>query len=188
MNNLLKKSIKQYQRGQDLSCGAERLSNQIRIKSKRAISLLRRAHFQAGDKLLREAENHFRLINRLVKKNSHLFGQPFYKEAVEEYVEALMLKDFLVGSRRGIPAFIKIGPEEIISGLCDFTGELVRRAVTIAGPERLAELSEYKKIVENIAEEMTKVGFKGKLRQKYDEVERNLKRLEEILYEVKMRR
>jgi len=87
-----------------------------------------------------------------------------------------------------IPDFIKVGAEEIISGTCDFTGELVRRAVTIANLKNLQDLTLYQKAVENVAQELTKVGFRGKLRQKYDEVERNLRKLEDILYDIKLKK
>ncbi len=42
--------------------------------------------------------------------------------------------------------------------------------------------------MENVIQELTKVGFQGKLRQKYDEVERNLRKLEGIIYDIKLKK
>ena len=54
--------------------------------------------------------------------------------------------------------------------------------------ENLKQLSFYKKAIEKIVDELTKIGFMGKLRQKYDEVERNLKKIENILYDIKLKK
>jgi len=188
MNNLLKKSIKKYQKVQDLAYGVQKLSNKIRTKSKEAIALLRRDNIKESKKNIKETEELFKLINKIIKKNRELLNQSFYKEAVEEYIEAITYFNFLTSSKTKIPDFIEVGAEEIISGTCDFTGELVRRAVTIANPKNLQELTLYQKAVENVARELTKVGFLGKLRQKYDEVERNLRKLEDILYDIKLKK
>ena len=188
MNNLLKKSVKEYQKAQDLIYETQKLSNEIRTASKKAIALLRRENIKESKKTIKKVENLFRLINKIIKKNRDLINQSFYKEAVEEYVEALTFYNFLTKSKKKIPDFIKTKSEEVISGTCDFTGELIRRAVTIASTENLEQLFSYKKAIENIAEELTKIGFRRKLRQKYDEVERNLRKIEEIIYDIKLKK
>lgn len=188
MNNLFKKSIKEYQKTQDLSHEIQKLSNKIRTDSKKAIALLRRDNARESKETIDLAKEFFREINQKTKKNRELMNQGFYKEAVEEYIEAVAYYNFLTESKIKIPNFIEVVPEEIISGVCDFTGELVRRAITTASAENLAGLFQYKKAIENVAEELTKIGFKGKLRQKYDEVERNLGRMENILYDIKLKK
>lgn len=114
-------------------------------------------------------------------------GQNSYKEGIEEYIEAITFFNFLTKSKKRIPDFVRIEPEEIVSGICDFTGELVRKAITIASVENLKQLFFYKKLIEEIVDELTKIGFRRKLRQKYDEVERNLKKIENILYDIKLK-
>jgi len=188
MNNLLKKSIKKYQEKQDLIYKIQKFSNEIRAKSKKAIALLRRDNIKESQETIKKAERDFGLINKLVKKNSDLLNYGFYREAVEEYIEALTFYNFLTKSNKQIPDFIKKGSEEIISGICDFTGELVRKAITIAHSKDSQEILLYKKAIEDVVEELTKIAFFGKLRQKYDEAERNLKRIEGILYEIKMKK
>jgi len=69
MNNLLKKSIKKYQKVQDLAYGVQKLSNKIRTKSKEAIALLRRDNIKESKKNIKEAEELFKLINKIIKKN-----------------------------------------------------------------------------------------------------------------------
>jgi len=188
MKNLLKKSVREYQKTQDLTYEIQKLSNQIRALSKKAIALLRRDNIKESKKEILKGESLFRLINRKIRKNKDLINQSFYKEAVEEYIEALTFYNFLTKSKKEIPDFVKVEPKEVISGICDFTGELVRRAITIASVKNFQQLLLYEKTIEDVVQELTKIGFRGKLRQKYDEVERNLRKIEDILYDIKLKK
>lgn len=194
MNNLLKKSIEKYQKTQNLIYEIEKLSNEIRTISKTAIALLRRDNIVESKNNIKKAEKLFRLINEITKKSkdsisrfSYIGRIACYKEAVEEYIEAIIFYNFLTKSKKEIPNFIEFKPEDIIFGICDFTGELVRRAVNIANSDNLKKLVLYREAIESIVEELTKIGFKGKIRQKYDETERNLKKIENILYDIKLK-
>lgn len=188
MNNLLKKSINKYQKTQNPMYEIQKISNEIRALSKKAIALLRRDNTEESKKIIGEIENFFRLVNKTIKRNKGLANQSFYKEAVEEYIEAITFYNFLAKPNKEVPKFVEAKPEEIIAGICDFTGELLRRAITIASVENFKQIGEYKKIIENIAEQLTKIGFRGKLRQKYDEVERNLSKIEDIIYDIKLKK
>ena len=200
VNKLLKKSIEEYQRTQDLMYKIQKLSNEIRAGSKKAIALLRRDNIQESKRIISKAENNFRKICKIIKKNGNLTSQSFYKEAVEEYIEAITFYNFLSlpphynkniwfggKSKKEILDFVKVEPEEVISGICDFTGEVVRRAVTTASVDNFEKLLTYKKTIEDIVEELTKIGFRGKIRQKYDETERNLRKIENIVYDIKLK-
>ena len=186
MNNLLKKSIQKYQKGRDLLPELKKYSDQIRAKSKKVIALSRRDNLEESRQTIKETEGLFRAVNELIKKDRNLVDAGFYKEAVEEYIEAKFLLNFLSQNPEKIPNFIKAKPEEIIGGICDFTGELVRKAVTLADVKNLKKIIDYKKTIEKITEELTRIGFEGKLRQKYDETERNLRKIEDILYDLRI--
>jgi len=188
MDNLIKKSIKEYQKKQDLIYNLQKSSDQVRARSKKVIALLRRDNIKEGKKIIIEIEDIIKEINKIFKKNKSLTDQNSYKEGIEEYIEAITFFNFLTKSKKGIPDFVRVESEEIVSGICDFTGELVRKTITIASVENLKQLSFYKKVIEEIVDELTKIGFKGKLRQKYDEVERNLKKIENILYDIKLKK
>ncbi len=188
MNNFFKKSIDKYQKAQDSIYGIQKISNEVRALSKKAIALLRRDNAEESKKIIKKIENFFRLINKAITRDKGLIEQSFYKEAVEEYIEAITFYNFLTKSDKGVPKFVEVKPEEIIAGTCDFTGELLRKAITIASVENFKQIGEYKKIIEDIAEQLTKIGFKGKLRQKYDEVERNLSKIEDIIYDIKLKK
>ncbi|MDP2966802.1 MAG: hypothetical protein Q8N87_00045, partial [bacterium] len=95
MNNLLKKSINKYQKTQDSIYEIQKISNEVRTSSKKAIALLRRDNTKESRKIIKKIENFFRLINEAIKRNRDLLNQGFYKEAVEEYIEAITFYNFL---------------------------------------------------------------------------------------------
>ncbi len=191
MNNILRKSIKEYERKQALIIEAKKTLNKIRANSKTAIALLRRDNKKEAKNLIEETEGFLKLIGQKISKNQFLTSQGPYKEAIEEYIEAITFYNFLTKSKKSskeILKTVKVEPEEIISGICDFTGELVRKGLTIAAKNDLTLLIKYKETIESIAEELSKIGFTKKTRNKYDAVERNLKRIEEIIYDIKLKK
>jgi len=185
---MLKSSIKDYLAKQKINKQAAGIANTIRTESKRAIALMRRDNFKEADKVLLDIKKGFKDFNLLAAKEKNIFFEYYYSEGVEEFVEAFVLYTFLTDKKQDIPKYIHVSPEQMIGGVCDFTGELVRKAVNIADIDQLMTLKKYHQQIEQIAEELTLLGLRGKLRQKYDELERNLKKLEHILYDVRLKK
>jgi len=77
MINILRKSIKEYQENQDLLYGIQKLSNEIRANSKKAIALLRRENIKESKKTIEDIENRFKLINEVFKQHNDLLNQNF---------------------------------------------------------------------------------------------------------------
>jgi predicted translin family RNA/ssDNA-binding protein len=185
---MLKQSIRDYLKKQTKMRLGASICMQIRIDSKQVIALLRRDNFDEAKKLLLATQDKFKEVNVLAKEEKRVLEENFYQEGVEEFVEAFTLFNYLQKPVKKIPKYIQVTPEQMIGGICDFTGELVRKAVNAAGKGDIKILEKYHREIEGIAEELTKIGFKGKLRQKYDEVERNYRRMEQILYDVRLKR
>ena len=184
---MLKKAIRDYFSKLKINSEAQKICQEIRIASKQTIALMRRDNVKEAKDIFARIETLFKRVNKLISQEKSIVFEHFYKEAVEEYVEAVNFFNFLTKKKKNLPTFVKVAPEEIISGICDFTGELVRRAVNLADTQNLRTLQHYQKTIEDIAEILTKIGFRGKLRQKYDEVERNLNKLEHIIYDIKIK-
>ncbi|MFH1456527.1 MAG: hypothetical protein ABIF17_00225 [Patescibacteria group bacterium] len=185
---MLKQSISEFYKKLKLNNNARYIANNIRVESKKAIALSRRDNFNDVKDLFRSINNNFKDFNKFAKQEPSVIYEGFYSEAVEEYIEAVYFYEFLNKNKVDIPKYIKTTPEQVIAGVCDFTGELVRKAVNMATQENMHQLEKFYKAIENIAEDLTSIAFRGKLRQKYDEVERNLKRLEQILYDIRLKR
>ena len=84
---------------------------------------------------------------------------------------------------------LKVPTECYLTGLCDFTGELVRKAVFLAGKNKKKEVIEIKNIIDSIYGELLNFDFRnGELRKKFDSVKYNLKKLEDLALQFKLKR
>jgi len=184
----LRRLVKDYRQYQDLRHRLKAPSDQTRSLAKQAITLMRQDKFQDGKRLLADAERTLRSVQALLTRQPLLATEGFFREALEEYVEAKAYLSFLTGGRLTIPSFIPLDTDEALGGVCDFTGELVRKAMSIADTTHLKEIESYVRITQSIMDELSHVSFSGKLREKYDDLERNLVKLERIAYEIKLKR
>jgi predicted translin family RNA/ssDNA-binding protein len=159
-----------------------------RTAAKRAVALARQDGSEEAARLIAAAEKELTALTRSAERDPALIAESFYRDAVEEYAEALALRALVAGGRLVFPRGIAIDPDEILGALADATGEIVRRAVSTAHTEgALAEIERYLSAAEEISQELALVSHTGKLRQKHDEVERNLRRLEQLIYEARGR-
>ncbi len=167
---------------------ARRRAHAARTAAKRAVALARHGDREAAGALIAAAEKELTALARLARRMPRLLAESFYREAVEEYVEAQALRAFIADERLALPSALVIDPEELLGGLADATGELVRRAVTIADERgALAALERYRSAASALSHELTAVADAGRLRQKHDDVERNLHRLEQLIYDARGR-
>lgn len=180
----IKKNLETHQKERDEIINESR---QILQNAKKAIFALHRNDKKQALKSLLESEKALKQLNRTYNKGNRLKFEGTYKAAVEEYTEAKMFAAVLEKKNLSELSIENIGPEEYIGGLCDLTGELVRQAVLQATNGNYKELKRYKSICEEIVGFLLTLYLTGYLRQKFDEAKRNLRRLEQIIYEVQMR-
>jgi len=163
------------------------LSNIVLHDSKRIIFSLHR-----GD--LKEAEKKFKEVEDILKKLEKKFGfvriseEGAYKASVEEYIEAKTL--YLVIKKKNIDKIpdIEIGFDSYLGGICDLTGELVRMATNEASQGNVSEVEKIKEIISDIMHELVEFDMTGYLRTKYDQARGNLRKIEQISYEINIRK
>ena len=108
--------------------------------------------------------------------------------AFQEYVEALCYYHFVKNKKIPTAASLKVDNVNYLLGLCDLTGELVRKAVNEVINQNFNQALEIKKVVEEIYEEFLKFNLRnGELRKKSDQIKWNLKKLEDIVFELKLK-
>ncbi len=156
--------------------------------SKSAIFALQRDDKKQALKDINVAEDILKSLNTKYKKDQRLRFEGSYRAAVEEYVEAKVFMNVLEGKALDKLPISTIGPEEYIGGLADLTGELVRQAILQATKGNYKALVKYKLITEEIVAFLMTLYLSGQSRQKSDDAKRNLKRLEQIIYEVELRK
>lgn len=98
----------------------------------------------------------------------------FYKLTSGEKVEAI----------KGL----EINAESYLSGICDLTGELVRQAVNRAAQGKYKEVAKIKNMIDEIMSELVEFDMTGYLRTKYDQAKGNLRKIEQINYEINLRK
>lgn len=163
------------------------LSNIILHDSKRVIFALHRGE-------IKKAEEQFFEIEKILIKLEKQFGfnriseEGSYRAGAEEYVEAKMLYNILIGKKIDSIKLIKLNYDSYLGGICDTSGELVRRAVNEASKGNVEEVKKIKQIIEDIMAELVEFDMTGYLRTKYDQAKQNLRKIEQINYEVNIRR
>lgn len=185
--NSLKDALKAFEKNQKHIPDLQHIFGQVRRGAKHSISLTRRDNVKDSAAQLKECEQLIKEGIKKAGKDVELAAQGFYREAIEEYVEGKLYWAFVAKKEASIPAYIKLTFWDMLGGWSDFTGELVRRAISLAHEADIKEIEKLKEVSEKVVEMFSQVSFSGKLRNKYDATERNLKRLEEILYELKLR-
>jgi len=162
-------------------------SRDILQAAKETIFATHRQDYAAAGQHLTRAEEILQDLSRTCDKGNRLRFEGSYKAALEEYVEAKFFLQVMQGKKLDEIKIGNIGPEEYIGGLADLTGELVRQAVLQSTRKSYQNIEKYREISEEIVGFMLKLYLTGSSRQKFDEAKRNLKRLEEILYDLSLR-
>jgi predicted translin family RNA/ssDNA-binding protein len=185
--NLNLDAIKQeYERYDSLR---EKLIIQARAVLKSAKKLSYSVHRdETGDKALQDAKKEFKKLIDISNKDEKLKGEGSFRDAAEEYAEALLYHGFV---NKNIPTCDEIGvsQESYLGALSDLSGELVRRAVNLVIKGKRDEVFEIHDFVEKLYKSLLKFNFRsGLLRKKSDAVRWNLNKLEDILYDLEVRK
>lgn len=155
--------------------------------SKQAIFALHREEQKTAGDLISGVEDIFKELSNKFKSDKRLQYEGAYKAAVEEYVESKLFYQFLKTKKIAVISEVKVDLEGYLGGLCDFTGELVRRAVKLATQKKYEEIKLYAEVTDQVISELVQFNLTKILRNKYDQTTRNLKKLEEILYDLSLR-
>jgi predicted translin family RNA/ssDNA-binding protein len=162
-------------------------SNDILKLAKQAIFSLHRHNLKEAEQNLKEAERLIAYLYTKIKKEKGLDYEGSYLAAMEEYVEAKLFYQFISkGKIAGITG-LKADVDSYLGGLCDFTGELVRRATYLATNQRYKEVEICAQAIEGVVGELLQFNLIGSLRPKYDQAKHNLRKVEEIMYDLAIR-
>lgn len=164
------------------------LSNIVLHDSKRVIFALHRGDINKANEQFIEIENI--IVKKLEKKFGYqrIMQEGSYRAAVEEYVEAKMFYFVITNKKIDKIKTIKLNFDSYLGGICDLTGELIRKATNAAAENNLKEVIKIKNIINEILAELVEFDMAGYLRTKYDQAKTNLKKIEQIYYEIKIRK
>jgi predicted translin family RNA/ssDNA-binding protein len=158
-------------------------------KAKQAIFAFHRDDMKGGNELIAEVEAIFNDLEKNFKKDDSLRAEGSYRAAIEEYIEAKFFGRVLQGEKiDAISEVPKIDYESYIGGICDLTGEIVRKAVLRVTEGKAEEAGKLGDALREIMTELIKFDLTSYLRTKYDQAKNNLRRMEEILYDINIRK
>lgn len=137
-----------------------------------------------------EAEKHLLKIKELIKKlPEDNYETGMRSVAMQEYVEALTFF-FIITQGKLIPKEeLNVTTNDYLLGLCDLTGELMRKAVNYVIKDKFEEAEKLKEIVDELYHEFLKLNLRnGDLRKKSDQIKWNLEKMSNMMYDLKIKR
>lgn len=159
--------------------------------SREIISISKQIIYAAQRNELKAAASSIKKINEMVKKLRKInisTDTNISSVAFQEYVEAVSFYEFVKNKNIPSRADLDVSADDYLSGICDLTGELVRKAVYDVIHKRYDEAGRIKELVNDIYGEFLKLHLRnGELRKKSDSIKWNLKKLEEVMYDISIR-
>ena len=159
--------------------------------SREVITLSKQVIYAAQRNDLNEAETSIKKIKEKIKKLRKVniaTDTNINSVAFQEYVEAISFYEFVKNRKIPTRASLGVSAEDYLSGLCDLTGELVRKAIFEVIHKKFDEAEKIKELVHDIYGEFLKLHLRnGELRKKSDSIKWNLKKLEEVMYDISMK-
>ncbi|MBW3015373.1 hypothetical protein KY330_03060 [Candidatus Woesearchaeota archaeon] len=156
--------------------------------SKRTIYAVHRDNLKQAESLSKDMKKELKELNSYIKKNPKLYNEGSYKVAIQEYVEAMLYFGFVKDKKLYTRKELDVETDYYLLGLCDLTGELARKAISNASNERYKEVKAIKDIVSEIYEQLLSFDIRSsELRKKFDAIKYDLKRLDDLFLELKLR-
>ncbi len=156
--------------------------------SKQIIYALHRGDTKGAKGFTVKINQVFDKLNKIASKECELENVGAFKVAAQEYVEALCYYGFVINKKIPTHKELKVSSNAYLLGICDLTGELVRKAINDAIKGNMKSALYIKEIVEDLYGELLKFDFRnGELRKKFDGVKYDLKRLEDIALSIKLK-
>ncbi|MBI2654124.1 hypothetical protein HYX02_04910 [Candidatus Woesearchaeota archaeon] len=157
------------------------LSRHIITLSKQVIYAAQRNDLKTADSAIKKIKDNVKKLKKInIATDTNINSVAF-----QEYVEAVAFYEFVKNKRIPTKASLGVSAEDYLSGLCDLTGELVRKAVYDVIHKRFDEAVKIKELVHDIYGEFLKFHLRNsELRKKSDSIKWNLKKLEEVMYDI----
>ena len=161
-------------------------SRKVIKTSKLLIYSLHRKELKEAENFAVQIKNELSELEKHTALHDELKYSPSYKIAVQEYVEAMAFFQFISEKRLVSRKELNVDAEAYILGICDLTGELVRKAINSAIAKDFKLASDIKDFVSELYGELLKFDFRnGMMRKKFDSIKYDLKKLEDLMYDLK---
>ena len=176
---------------QEFDIGREELikkSRDVLKLTKQVIYAVHRDDMKEADSFVKEMQKDLHLLNEYIKKNQKMYHQGSYKVAIQEYVEAMLYYHYVQTGKLMSHVDLCVDTDYYLLGLCDLSGELVRKAISAASKGNYKEPFKVKEFIDMVYGELLKFEIRdGELRGKFDGIKYDLKKLEDVCFELKLK-
>jgi len=163
------------------------LSAEILSASKRGIFAFHRGDGKTAKTELAAARKKLDDGRAIIERESRLAQEGMWRAAQEEYSEADLFSQYLSKQKIGRVSGVSDDPDLFIGGLSDLTGELTRRAVLLASERKREDVERIFEDVSAVVDFFLRMDLTGGLRTKVDQAKQNLRKIEEIRYDLAIR-
>lgn len=181
---LIKKEMDSYEKSREKLI---RKSRDIISLSKQVINLCHRDDMKEAGRLVKKIKIEIKNLDKIIKKQPGLFYSGSAKVAMQEFVEAVCYHGFLKNKKIPTHKELGVSAEYYLLGICDLTGELVRKAINTAIKGNFKNAIAIKDFVSDIYAELLKFRFRNELRKKFDSIKYDLKKLEDLALNIKLK-
>jgi translin len=126
---------------------------------------------------------------RDLRTRGELQFSPTYKVAMQEYVEAIVFFEFIKKNKVPSQKELYVSAPDYLAGLCDLTGELMRKANYFAINRKPKDVLRVKELIDKIYEQFLLLDIREQeLRRKFDSVKYNLQKVEDLSWRFQSRK
>ncbi|HNT30177.1 MAG TPA: hypothetical protein PKL83_04470 [bacterium] len=185
----LKDAIKTYNTFQAQFREVSVQADELRRMSKRVIFYVSKGEETKATDVLQEAT---KLLDAIVKSVSDiqiLYDNEGYKVASEEFLEACLTYMMLTGKEFDLSRITTTSTRRV-GAFSDLCGELARASVLLATSGDVKRIAKIRDFIQELMLELskTKIVENSYLRTKYDQAEKALRKVEDILYQLSVHR
>lgn len=163
-------------------------SRDVQKLSKQAIFSIHRGNLKQSTKQLDEALIKAKAIMLVVDKHPGLRWGAF-SNSLEEWAEGVITLEWAKNGK--VPSKKEVGDDilnnhEYVGALSDFTGEIGRMAVASASKRDIDTVRKIQQAGISISQNLMQINTGGKFTKKVDAVNTNLRKVEDIVYDLSM--
>ena len=155
--------------------------------SKKIIYSIHRNNIDEG--LIKEIKKEKEELEKYIKKNKGLYYEGSFKVAIQEYVEAMLYYGFVKSKKVFSRKELEVQSYYYLLGLCDLSGELVRRSIHSATAGKYKDVEVIRNLVDDIYGTLLEFNIReNELRKKFDSIKYDIKKLDDLNYDLKVKR
>lgn len=163
-------------------------SREVVKLSKQIIYATHRNDLHHAEKLRPAIKKELASLQKMAAPHPGLHSSGSVTMAEQEFVEAICFLDAVKNGNLTPHGQLEVSTESYLLGLCDLTGELLRRGINASIKENYTETVAVKDLVGSIYDELMQFDFRnGDIRRKFDSIKYALSKLEDVVLELKLK-